>query len=613
MDPGDPIRLGRLGNALKAIGNLGDAEVAYRRGLVIDRHSAPMLGALGNVFADRGQLAEARRLMFQAMEINPDLLLIYRALAVVARRAGNAAGAIDAFRLGLVQCPQSMVLAIDHGNAVSALEEHGTALKSFRRAWILLPGTAAAANNIARAASELNRPQEARLWFRRALVLDPALDAAQKSIGNELKFLADAASGFKWLARAVILAPRNFDTTGDLLFAANYLIGMTATKLRHLHERYCAAYDLAAPMPVRAVGTRLKVGFSSPDFSIHPVGYFIVGLFEHHDPSAIQFHCLSDTPRPDGMTQRLRAGADGWEDTRHLDHSAWLDFARSTDVSILVDLAGHTRGGRLPAIARRAAPIQVAWIGYPSTTGIPAVDFLLADRFQIPKEEDQAYCEQVVRTPNGYITYALQDAPSPANRDDGEKDDFIFASFNNPAKINRPLVDLWGTVLRRIPRSRLLLKYKGYDDPELQSRLFAWFRASGIAADRLILEGMAPRAAMLARYRDVDLVLDTAPYSGGATTCEAIAMGVPVVTFPGATFASRHSASHLASAGMPELVAANADAYTSLAVDLASDHSKLREVKAALAKRLVGSPHRDHAGFARDFTRIMTDMANGRL
>jgi protein O-GlcNAc transferase len=611
-DPGDPASLGRFGNALRAAGDLSRARSVYQRGLLINPHLAPLLGALGNVLADSGDLVAGRRVMLQAIGIAPEMELAYGALAVMSRRAENSAGAANAFRLGLLHCPGSMPLAIHHGNAVSALEDHTTALKSFKRAWTLAPGAAAAANNIARASHELGDNRGSHAWFQRAALLAPDLDASLKSFGNGMKFLGEPRSAFNWLRRAVTLAPRDFETVSDLLFAASYVPGTDARDLRAIHDRYCAVMGPAAPMPVRAVGSRLRIGLASPDFSAHPVGHFIVGLLEHRDRSTLEIHCLSDTPRPDAMTDRLRACADTWEETRALGDGAWLDHARSKDFAILLDMAGHTLRNRLGAFAHRAAAVQGSWAGYVGTTGLSAMDFIIADRFHVPVGEDDAYREQVLRMPNGYISYTPPNIPPGRHTRDAAAP-VTFASFNNPSKINQPLVELWGGILSQVPRSRLLLKYRGFDNPDLQQRLFAWLASFGVAPDRLVFEGASPQQAMLARYRDVDLVLDTAPYSGGATTCEALAMGVPVVTFPGATFASRHSTSHLLNAGLSELVASDATSYQRLAVDLARDQQKLRMLRSSLPGRMATSPHRDHARFARDFTEAMTAIVNARL
>ena len=600
-DPSDPARYGRFGNALRAAGDLASAGAAYHRGLLIDPWMAPLLGALGNVLADRDQPVAARRVMFKAMEIAPELELLHGALATLARRRGDLVGAADAFRLGLALRPGSVPLTIHHGNAVSALEDHVSALTSFRWAWVLAPGGAAAANNIARTLSQLPNSRGERAWFQRAVILAPDLEEALKSFGNGEKFLANARSARDWLERAVILAPRNFEAVSDLLFAASYVPGTDARDLRALHDRHCAGMGPASPLPVRAIGTRLKVGFASADFSAHPVGHFLAGLFEHHDPHEMRITCLSDTPRPDPMTHRLRAAADGWEETRGLDHAAWLDFARARDFTVLIDLAGHTLGNRLPAIARRAAPVQGNWAGYIGTTGIAAMDFIIADQFHIPVEERAAYRERVVYMPKGIITYTPPEIPL-GGEDRRQREGFTFASFNNPAKINRGLVELWASILRMVPDSRLLLKYRGFDHPDLGRKLGAWLAASGIGADRLMLEGMAPQSEMLRAYRSVDLVLDTAPYSGGATTCEALTMGIPVVTWPGEIFASRHSTSHLINAGMPELVTSGPAEYVRLAVDLAKNPKRLKAIRSAISDRLPGSAHRDHAGFARDIT-----------
>ena len=609
--PDDPASLGRLGNVLRAAGDLSLSRSFYQRGLLINPTLAPLLGALGNVLADAGDLVAARRMMLRAIGIAPEMELAYGALAVMARRADDPKGAVDAFRLGLLHRPGSMPLAIHHGNAVSAMEDHAAALKSFRRAWMAEPG-GAAANNIARAAIDLGDTKVSRTWFQRAALLAPDLDAPLKSFGNARKFLGEPASAFNWLRRAVTLSPRNLEAVSDLLFSANYIPEMGARDLRALHDRYGAAMGPPSPMPVRAVGSRLRIGIASPDFSAHPVGHFIAGFLEHRDPSAAEIHCLSDTPRPDTMTARLRAAADIWEETGGLNDSAWLDHARSRDFTVLLDMAGHTLRNRLGAIARRAAPIQGSWAGYVGTTGLAAMDFVVADRFHVPVGEDDAYREEVLRMPNGYISYTPPPIQSGGNaRREGDR--FTFASFNNPSKINQPLVRLWGGILGQVPRSRLLLKYRGFDDPDLQRRVMAWLAPFGVSPDRLIFEGASPQQAMLARYRDVDLVLDTAPYSGGATTCEALAMGVPVVTFPGETFASRHSTSHLHNAGLSELVASDAEAYQRLAVELACDRQRLGALRASLPDRVASSPHRDHGRFAEDLTRALTAIVNARL
>jgi protein O-GlcNAc transferase len=610
--PSEAAAYGRLGNALRAAGDLAGASLAYRRGLLINPKMAPLLGALGNVLADRGDVAEARRRMLQAIEIAPELEQVHGALATLAYRRGDVTGVIDAFRLGLVLRPGSAPLSIRHGNAVSALEDHAGALITFRRAWMLMPGLAAAANNIAGACSDLRDFDGARLWYQRAALLAPDFDSPLKNFGNSEKFLANAASARHWLERAVILAPTRFEVISDFLFAASYVPGMDAYKLRALHDRHAVGMGPASPMPVRAIGTRLRLGFTSADFSAHPVGHFVAGLFEHRDPGAVEITCLSDTPRPDPMTYRLRAAVDGWEETRLLDHAAWLEQARARDFSVVVDLAGHTLGNRLPAIARRAAPVQMNWAGYIGTTGLEAMDALVADHVHVPPGEEAAYRELVLRMPNGIITYTPPDLPEQTSVW-SPRTPFTFASFNNPAKINRALVDLWSAILRQVPESRLLLKYRGFDHTGLGRKLRAWLDAGGVDADRLVLEGIAPQAEMLRRYRDVDLVLDTAPYSGGATTCEALAMGVPVVTWPGEIFAARHSASHLINAGMQDLVVSGPTDYVTLAVSLARDQRRLQEVRAAIADRLPGSPHRDHARFARDFISLIERAVEERV
>jgi len=234
---------------------------------------------------------------------------------------------------------------------------------------------------------------------------------------------------------------------------------------------------------------------------------------------------------------------------------------------------------------------------------------LIADRFHVSGGEDDAYGEHVLRLPNGYVSYTPPEAARP-DWDEGRGRPFTFASLNNPSKLNRSIVARWAEIMRRVPDARMIFKYRGFDQPFLRARLATWFAEDGVAADRLIFEAGGPQAEMLARYKTVDLVLDTWPYSGGATSCEALAMGVPVVTYTGESFAGRHATSHLMNAGFPELIATDWPGYVDLAVALAEDRSRLADLRAAIVTRSPSSPHRDHPRFARDFIQATGDIVD---
>jgi predicted O-linked N-acetylglucosamine transferase (SPINDLY family) len=289
-----------------------------------------------------------------------------------------------------------------------------------------------------------------------------------------------------------------------------------------------------------------------------------------------------------------------------LDQAAFAERVRADAVDVLIDLAGHTKGNRLPAFARRAAPVQATWAGYAGTTGLGSMDYLIADRFEVPDGAEPLYRETVLRLPDGYVCYAPPEyapsvGPLPAERNGH----VTFGAFHNIGKIGALSLALWTKLLAQVPRSRLVLKHRKLDDPVNRARLAAAFAAAGIAPERITIEGTSPHIAMLARYNDIDIALDALPYSGGLTSCEALWMGVPVVTLPGRTFAGRHTLSHVMNVGLPQLVAADEAAYVGIAAGLAGDLAGLAALRATLRPRMASSPLCDGARFARDFAALL--------
>jgi predicted O-linked N-acetylglucosamine transferase (SPINDLY family) len=359
---------------------------------------------------------------------------------------------------------------------------------------------------------------------------------------------------------------------------------------------------LRRPRPIEPI----RVGFVSADFYRAPVGYFLAGLFRHLDRRQITTIVYSDAERQDDLTADLRGNARLWRSVRALSDEHLLRAIRADGLHVLFNLSGHIRGNRMLVFARRAAPIQVLWVGYAGTTGVKAMDYILADRFHIPEGEEANFSERVLRMPNDYVCYEPPPyAPAvgalPADRNRG----VTFAAFHNAAKAGAAAIDLWARVLKALPNARILLAYKKLDDPVVRARIERRFSEAGIDPARLVIEGGLPHVELLRRYGEADIALDSFPYSGGLTTIEALWMGVPVVTLPGRTFAGRHSLSHVSSAGFRDLIAADADDYVRIAVGLAEDVTRLRELRRTLRARLQGSPILDTARYARDFTALI--------
>jgi predicted O-linked N-acetylglucosamine transferase (SPINDLY family) len=328
-----------------------------------------------------------------------------------------------------------------------------------------------------------------------------------------------------------------------------------------------------------------------------------VAGFETLDQSAFRLICLAPDMAPgDPIAQRFRAASEGWIDTDPLDDLALRRKAREIGVDILVDLGGYGDAARMTACANRLAPVQVKWVGMQNhSSGLPEMDWFITDRWETPPEQAHLYSERLLRMPDGYVCYspppyAPDVGPLPALRNGH----ITFGCFNNLAKVTPSVIELWSAVLRHIPGSRLILKTHQFSDPATAERIRGDFAAQGIDPGRLDLRGPSPHRTFMAEYGLVDIVLDPFPYSGGLTTCEALWMGVPTITLPGDTFASRHSMSHLSNAGLADWVADDPAAYQRMAVERAADWQGLAQLRSGLRAQVKASPLCDAPRFGRN-------------
>jgi predicted O-linked N-acetylglucosamine transferase (SPINDLY family) len=301
------------------------------------------------------------------------------------------------------------------------------------------------------------------------------------------------------------------------------------------------------------------------------------------------------------LTERIKVACDTWRDTWTMGDETLAEQVRADRIDILFDLAGHT-GERMLVFARKPAPLQATWIGYVGTTGLTAMDYLIADRYHVPPGSEQHYRERVIRLPEDYVCFdPPSDAPEVGPLPAFQNGFVTFGCFNNSAKISSDVAALWAEVLTRVPRSRLVLRYRWLHDVRTRARYRDWFTSRGIDPARLDFAGGVPPAELLATYNRIDIALDPFPYSGGLTTCEALWMGVPVLTFPGVTFAGRHSLSHLANVGLKQLVAVSPADYVALAVSWTSALDWLADLRHGLRAQMAASPLCDGPRFAAHF------------
>jgi protein O-GlcNAc transferase len=351
------------------------------------------------------------------------------------------------------------------------------------------------------------------------------------------------------------------------------------------------------PDPAR----RLRVGLLSGSLRVHPVGWLTVAGFEALDPSEFALIGLTQRTSRDWIAGRFRSATAEWHEVGRLDDAALSARIRELAIDIVIDLGGYGDSGRMPALARRAAPVQVKWVGMQShSTGLAEMDWFLTDRWQTPEGFERFYCERLLRLRDGYVCYSPPPyAPDVTELPALQFGAVTFGCLNNLAKITPSVIATWSRVLRRVAGSRLLLKTHQFDEAVARDDVAAAFARHGIGAERLVLAGASPHRAFLEEYNRVDLQLDPFPYSGGLTTCEALWMGVPTITLPGETFASRHSLSHLSNVGLTDWVARDPAEYEHLAIAKAADLPGLAALRRGLRARVAGSALCDAPRFGR--------------
>jgi predicted O-linked N-acetylglucosamine transferase (SPINDLY family) len=342
----------------------------------------------------------------------------------------------------------------------------------------------------------------------------------------------------------------------------------------------------------------LRVGYVSPDLREHPVASFLTPVLAHHDRSRFHVTCYADVARPDGVTRHLQTLADAWRDLPGRSDAQVADLIQADSTDILVDLAGHTACNRLLVFARKPAPVQVTHFGYPNTTGLSTMDYRISDRYADPPGRTEAYhTEELVRLPEVAWCYRPLAAPEVTPLPARAAGHVTFGSLNNLAKITPQAIALWSELLRAVPGSRLVLLTGA--GSQADQRLHDLFGQHGIDRARLELLGRRPRDRYLALYQEMDIALDPFPYNGGVTTCDALWMGVPVVTLAGESYVSRQGVALLSNLGLDDWVAGAPDAYVDIATRWAHDVEGLGRLRAGLRERMTNSPLTDGLRFTR--------------
>lgn len=600
-------RLREAGQAKAALRLLED--VVAQPGL-----NSALLRERGLGYACLGEHKKAVDNLKQAQLVLPE---DFEALFVVATtlfQLGRAEESLATLERLLACVPDLALLHGLKGQCLSSLKRGFEAHVAFLKARQLQPDSA---NLLIQHGNHLVtwcHAEQAVALFEHAIALEPDNPSAYYDLGRAHRFLGRADKALHFFRKALELAPNNRAFGNGYLFDLCYQDQLSAEQVADEHRRLGRQQypDSGANrrMPAAApVGSRLRIGYLSADFFMHPVMRFLEPVLKNHDRSRFDIYCYANVTKPDEVTQKVQQMGLVWRDIKG--HSAQTVAAqiRADGIDVLVDLSGHTAGNRLDVCALKPAPVQVSWLGYPHSTGLQQIDWYLSDSWcDPPGMTDHLYVEQVWRLPGLFCCYQPHD-PSPTADRVADKG-LTFGCFNNFAKATERQLLLWADLLRNLPASRLFLKNPVVGENGPQQRLTAFFEGQGVSADRLLFSAFTPAYEdHLACYQQVDIALDTFPYNGTTTTCEALWMGVPVVTLAGKTHHSRVGVALLHAVGLDDLVADSPDQYVAIALQLAGDTARLKELRVGLRARLTDSAVMAHAAFTRQLEEAFAVMS----
>ena len=607
MRPGFAMARANLAS-LEAASAGNEAAVVLYRELLRDAPSPETWNNLGNALQELGRYDEALEAYGKALELNRGYYLVHNNIGNLLRRRGRPAEALPAFERALDYNPRFAEALNNRGVALAEIGRVAEAQASYEKAIEAKPDYPDPWINLGNIRRDAGQPDGAVACYRKGAEISPNNAFAWNNLGCALGDRNDIAEAIQCFERAVALMPSNHHAYSNILLNLHYLDTATPERIWAAHVDFGGRYEnVGAPMRkpfanVRDPERPLRVGYVSADFRRHSVAYFLEPVVERHARGTqVEVFCYSDVARPDEVTARFqRLAGVGWRDMRGAPMDAFASRVHADQIDILVDTGGHTANSRLADFTARPAPVQVTWLGYPDTTGLASIGYRITDKIADPVGSSERWnTETLVRLDGGFLCFRPPaDAPPPAPSPSSTGEPFTFGSFNNLSKISNTTFDLWARILQAMPNARLALKNRSLNETSARERLLRSFAQRGIGEERIWLSGLIESlAGHLDAYGLVDVALDTVPYHGTTTTCEALWMGVPVVTLAGVTHASRVGASLLAGVGLDELIASEPGEYVAKALMLAQDASRLAILRGELRPRMIRSPITDEFAF----------------
>lgn len=594
-----------LGCVLQAQNQLETAAHNYRCAIALKADCAEAHSGLGNVLNAQGELDAAVECYARALLLKPDFAAVHGNLGTTLQAQGKLEAAMSSYQKALSLTPDNAVLYSNLGNVLQMLDKFDNAIEHYQYALSINPKDAEVCSNMGRAFYEQNKLDMAFNCFQQALLINPNRVETHNLLGNTLKQQGKPDESRQYFERAIELDPGYAIAHNSLLLTLQYSSAIGLQELHDLHLRYGAQFEpeLASLRytheNLRDPGKRLKIGYVSPDLREHAVAYFMEPVLARHDKSRFEVYCYASHGVHDAVSARIQATAEHWIPCLGLSDAQLAQRIHADGIDILIDLAGHTAGNRLLAFARKPAPVQVTFLGYPGTTGLSAMDYRITDvHAEPPGMTEQWNVEQLWRLPEVFCCYGPHpQSPAVIDHPPFEDNGYVtFGCFNNYAKVTDPVIALWARILEQVPTARLMLEIRGLDNAQFKAQVQARFAALGIAGERLLLIPQEKKNQFVL-YNRIDIALDPFPCNGGTTSFDTLWMGVPFVTLAGSHFTSRMGVSILRNGGLEQLVAGSAEDYVMIASNLAQDRDELKRLRQNLRARIQASPLMDMARF----------------
>jgi predicted O-linked N-acetylglucosamine transferase (SPINDLY family) len=517
-------------------GDYQQANQLYQQILISDPKNADALQYSGVIAMQTGNFERAIQLLESAIAIQPDNFGFYSNLAMAYKDNNQFQPALNHYKKALALNPKNPVIHFNLGALYQTYE----------------------------------RFEDAILSYEQSLAINPGQSLVHHNLGNLLLKLGDVQNAILSAKKAMALSPNDPEIQSNYLFSLNYSIDHSPETIikEHLHwgQQYNAFHT---KKPLIQSSKRIRVGYVSPDFRKHSVSSFIKAILNYHNKKQFEIYCYSNVKKTDQVTRALKQSGVYWRDIFYQSDDVVCKQIQADGIHILVDLAGHSSSNRLMIFAKKPAPIQMTYLGYPNTTGLPQVDYRLVDKFSDPDLSCFSGSEHRIYLPNGFLCYSpSEQAPSIVRKTSSKH--VTFGSFNNLPKINRHVIALWSNILKSVPDSRLLLKTGGFKSTRIQEKFLQYFHEQGIDPKRIeLMASVKNERTHLSLYNEVDIALDTFPYNGTTTTCEALWMGIPVITLKGKNHAACVGVSILNQTGLSSWIAHNETDYIKKAISMA--------------------------------------------